>query len=625
MNENLSLLTARVLRAAGIACIPVSENKQPLLQNWKIYQRGVPSEGALSMWFSHGGNIAAIGGDIQCIDFDTKYSHSAYDDFCALAAECGMSDVLARCVLQKTPSGGRHLIFKSVRNMGNLKLAKCADGNVAIETRGDGGYFLVAPSKGYQILRGRLSALPELSEGERDALLEIARYFDAKPKAAEPQHAGRGVSAGDDYDARADVPALLRTRGWTQVGAYGWRRPGKKNGISATWNKVPNRFYVFSTSTEFEAEHVYRPWHIFAILECGGDFSKAAKTLAAQGYGESVRSASAAFLSSGQPLPPHAQEALNVPIRLFSEAVRDPKSSAMPPEVVRGIVHRGCKLILSAPSKARKSWIMLDLGISVAAGARWLGYETVQSPVLHVDFELKEAFFNDRVSQILEAKFARDESALPFYTFCLRGKRTSVSAIISKIGDFVKEHNIGLITFDPVYRLATGLDENKAAEVSELLFALEELADKCDAAVAFAHHYAKGNSSAKESIDRASGSGVWARDPDALLMLTPHETDGAYVLESHLRNCPPLPPVVIQWQTPVFERNPLLNPDDLKGMKKEKAKKNFTTMDLLRAMSILKVDVIDKAALPKVSQVMGASGPTVIQLWKSVEKSRKGN
>ena len=619
--------TAHLLRAAAVACIPVSEVKQPLLQNWKIYQSGVPSEKALDMWFSRGENIAAVGGDLQCIDFDTKYSPAAYDDFCSLASECGLSDVLARCILQKTPSGGRHLIFKSARNMGNLKLAKCPDGNVAIETRGDGGYFLVAPSKGYEILRGSFADIPEISEGERDALLEIARYFDAKPKSAEPQNAAREISAGDDYDSRADVPALLRAHGWTQVGSHGWRRPGKKSGISATWNKVPNRFYVFSTSTDFEAEHVYRPWHVFAVLECGGDFSAAAKSLAEQGYGNQARPRSPNFANAAvreAPQTLRASATLKVPIRLFCEAVKDPKASAVPPEVVKGIVHRGCKLILSAPSKARKSWIMLDLGISVAAGARWLGYETVQSAVLHVDFELKEAFFNDRVSQILEAKFARDESSLPFYTLCLRGKRTSIPAIIALLEEFVREHNIGLIIFDPVYRLATGLDENKASEVSELLFALEELADKCNAAIAFAHHYAKGNSSAKESIDRASGSGVWARDPDALLMLTPHETDGAYVLESHLRNCPPLPPVVIQWQTPLFERNPMLNPEDLKGMEKDKNKKKaFTTMDLIKAMALLKVDVVNKATLPQVCQLMGASGSTVIRLWKAIEKTRK--
>ena len=628
MDNPASLQTARLLRAADIACIPVSESKQPLLQNWKIYQSGVPSDGAIAMWFSHGENIAAIGGDLQCIDFDTKYSPAAYENFCALASDCGMSDVVARCILQKTPSGGRHLIFKSARNMGNLKLAKCPDGNVAIETRGDGGYFLVAPSKGYEILRGSLSSIPEISEGERDALLEIARYFDARPKSAEPSAAGRELSVGDDYDSRADVPALLRAHGWVQVGKYGWRRPGKTSGISATWDKVPNRFYVFSTSTEFETEHVYRPWHVFAVLECGGDFSEAAKKLAASGYGEPARPRSREFTKLAVRSAPQTlcdTPPLNVPIRLFCEAIKDPKTTAVPPEVVKGIVHRGCKLILSAPSKARKSWIMLDLAISVAAGARWLGYETVQSPVLHVDFELKEAFFNDRVSQILEAKFARDESSLPLYTFCLRGKRTSVSAIIGQIETFVKERNIGLIIFDPVYRLATGLDENKASEVSELLFALEELADKCNAAIAFAHHYAKGNSSAKESIDRASGSGVWARDPDALLMLTPHETDGAYVLESHLRNCPPLPPVVIQWQTPVFERNPALNPEDLKGMDKEKNKKKaFTTLDLARAMALLKVDVVNKATLPQVCQLMGASGAVVIRLWKAVEKERKG-
>lgn len=631
MSNNPTLDTAQTLRAEGIAAIPVSETKQPTLGRWQQYQHSLPSPAALDMWFARGGNLALIAGDVQCIDFDTKYSPTAYDDFCALACECGLSDIVSRCILQKTPSGGRHLVFKSARNMGNLKLAKCENGNVAIETRGDGGYFLIAPSKGYQILRGSFAAIPEITQSERDALLEVARYFDARPKNREADARTQYPSAGDDYDAKADVPALLAAHGWQKVGAYGWRRPGKRDGISATWDKVPGRFYVFTTSTDFESEHVYRPWHVYAVLEHHGDFSAAAKALAAQGYGaptiptaQATTAQTFAERARKSPLAP-SEPARPLPTpRLYSDAVRRPEAVIRPEEVVCGIVHRGCKLILSAPSKARKSWIMLDLGISVAAGARWLGYETVQTPVLHVDFELLEPFFLDRVSQIIEAKFGHHPD-LPYYTLCLRGLRTSAGAIVETVKNFVRSNKVGLIIFDPVYRLATGLDENKAADVSELLFALEELAKESGAAIAFAHHYAKGNAGAKESIDRASGSGVWARDPDALMMLTPHEVDGAYVLESHLRNCPPQQSVVIQWSTPIFERNTLLSPDALKGTEKDKKKRTFTTMDLIAAMAVLKVENIDKTNCAKLAQIMGASQAQVIRLWTAVKKQTREN
>ena len=46
-----------------------------------------------------------------------------------------------------------------------------------------------------------------------------------------------------------------------------------------------------------------------------------------------------------------------------------------------------------------------------------------------------------------------------------------------------------------------------------------------------AGHFAKGNASAKGTIDRISGSGVFARDPDSLVVFTRHEEEGAFVVE----------------------------------------------------------------------------------------------
>lgn len=105
-----------------------------------------------------------------------------------------------------------------------------------------------------------------------------------------------GLTPGDDYDQRGDWQSVLRRHGWTSHGEHHWTRPGKSRGISATWNTIaekPNRFYVFTSSADgFEARHTYRPWHIYANLEHGGDFSKASKALYAQNYGARVQSLS---------------------------------------------------------------------------------------------------------------------------------------------------------------------------------------------------------------------------------------------------------------------------------------------------------------------------------------------
>src|ERR1051326_1856867 len=79
-----------------------------------------------------------------------------------------------------------------------------------------------------------------------------------------------------------------------------------------------------------------------------------------------------------------------------------------------------------------------------------------------------------------------------------------------------------------------------------------------------ASHFAKGNASAKESIDRISGSGVFARDPDSLITFTKHEEEGAFTVEMVLRNLPPVEPFVVRWHPPLFRRADELDPTKLK-------------------------------------------------------------
>ena len=93
---------------------------------------------------------------------------------------------------------------------------------------------------------------------------------------------------------------------------------------------------------------------------------------------------------------------------------------------------------------------------------------------------------------------------------------------------------------------------------------IERLEERTGAAVLYAHHFTKGNAANKKAIDRMSGSGVFARDADTIITLTEHVEDGCYVLETTLRNFPPQPPFVIQWEFPIFVERPDLDPADLK-------------------------------------------------------------
>ena len=331
MTDTLS--TATALRAAGVACIPCKKDKRPTIK-WAEFQHRLPTEVELKTFFGAGDtSIAVIAHDVFCLDFDEKYRRGILAEYAKRAEEVGLDELIGRLILQQTPSGGYHLVFRCDFGVevGNLKLACKANREVMIETRGAGGYFLIAPSEGYQLIRGDWAAIPEVTEEERDALISLARSFDeTAPKEATPPPpsslAADGATPGDDYDARADIPELLRAHGWTHASGKYWTRPGKTRGISASWDVIPRRLWVFSTSTEFEPQHVYRPWHVFAILCHAGDFKAAARELRKLGYGgqRQQHASSAALPDIGIPTsegePPAAEGMELTPEQAKAEA-----------------------------------------------------------------------------------------------------------------------------------------------------------------------------------------------------------------------------------------------------------------------------------------------------------------
>lgn len=397
---------------------------------------------------------------------------------------------------------------------------------------------------------------------------------------------------------------------------------------------------MFSSSTPFEPNTAYKPWHVFAVLKCGGDFRRAAGELSRMGYGlhsRTISTTSDAYPQVSEKFGKlakkdgtmvgnfdHINDVKLPPILKYTEALSKPECNRIPDEVICGVLHRGCKMILSAPSKARKSWTMLELGLSVAGGQYWMGIATMQTPVLYIDFEFLYGLFSERRNKILKAKYGDMDIDLPFYELILRGYDASFRAIKKHIETFCREKEIGLIIFDPVYKLADDFDENKAKDVAALLREFEKLAASLNAAIGFAHHFAKGNSSEKGSIDRASGSGVWAREPDALLMITPLD-DENYTLEMHLRNFPQKPPVAVFWNDGVWEVNPNVDVEEeiVERAHKPRGRPScgVTASDLKKLLESRNESSVSQSNIEILASKFGVSTRTVHKLWKQLKNS----
>jgi hypothetical protein len=207
--------------------------------------------------------------------------------------------------------------------------------------------------------------------------------------------------------------------------------------------------------------------------------------------------------------------------------------------------------------------LLLDLAISVATGTEWWGRRTTSGRVLYVNLEIQRPFFAKRIRSICGAR-SITISPGELDVWNLRGYAADLDELVVKILKKIMDKRYALIILDPIYKCLGDRDENKAGDIAGLMNAIERLTVESGAAVAFGAHFSKGNQSMKESIDRIGGSGVYARDPDTILVMTQHQEEDAFTIEATLRNLPPVDPFCVSWTFPVMKLADELDPAELK-------------------------------------------------------------
>ena len=347
-NQNHRRDFAMKLLEAGLCVLPaVTKEKQPV-GKWKIYQRALPNEVELTRMLRDGDGLClvsgAVSGNLEVIDFDM--AGELYPAWCE-AVDAASPGLRERLYVEHTPSGGVHVIYRCEDAVeGNTKLAQRSvpcesedDVEIAgksykprkradtetfhvvlapIETRGEGGICLVAPSPNYVCQQGSLLTLPVLSAAEhavlRDAAIGLNEYVPPVTPWTHAKASGVAKHAdsdgdlrpGDDFNQRGDVREVLIKHGWRLVrpgeNEY-WSRPGKSVGTSATLKA--GVFYVHSTNaTPFEPLEAYPPFGVFALLEHDGNFSKAARALRKLGYGSKTSPTQGSVMKKTAPTTP---------------------------------------------------------------------------------------------------------------------------------------------------------------------------------------------------------------------------------------------------------------------------------------------------------------------------------
>lgn len=213
-------------------------------------------------------------------------------------------------------------------------------------------------------------------------------------------------------------------------------------------------------------------------------------------------------------------------IESVSDDLPDPENMAdawdnlpqLAPPLIEGVLRQGHKLLLAGPSKAGKSYALIELCCSIAEGRPWLGFSCAQGKVMYVNLELDRASCLHRFRDVYEAMGLSPQHLGSIDIWNLRGRSIPMDKLAPKLIRRAMKKNYIAIIIDPIYKIITG-DENSADQMAKFCNQFDKVCTELGCAVIYCHHHSKGSQGNKRSMDRASGSGVFARDPDALLDL----------------------------------------------------------------------------------------------------------
>ena len=227
---------------------------------------------------------------------------------------------------------------------------------------------------------------------------------------------------------------------------------------------------------------------------------------------------------------------------------------SLPEELITGILRHGHKMLISGSSKAGKSFLLMELCIALAEGKPWLGFPCKKGRVLYVNLEIDPASAINRFLKIYDALSLPIRNAGNIVIWNLRGHAVPLDQLVPKLIRRVRDQHFDAIIIDPIYKVITG-DENNASEMGAFCNQFDRICTETGCSTIYCHHHSKGAQGMKRAMDRASGSGVFARDPDAQLDMIQLELtddlknyvrDGnatAWRLESSLREFANIQPV----------------------------------------------------------------------------------
>jgi len=212
------------------------------------------------------------------------------------------------------------------------------------------------------------------------------------------------------------------------------------------------------------------------------------------------------------------------------------------------------------------SWLVLALAMAVATGRRWLDtFETIAGRVLILDNELHRETIAHRVPQVAAAlDVGMDEIRDRIEVHSQRGRLRDILSMAAYF-DALEPGRYAMVILDAMYRfMPVGTDENDNGTMASIYNRIDAFADRLGCCFVVVHHTTKGNQSAKSVTDVGAGAGSQSRATDTHVVMRPHQEPKAVVLEAAVRSWPPVKPIVLRWEFPVWRAAPDLDPSALR-------------------------------------------------------------
>jgi len=527
------LETALSYHRAGHHVLPVKEDKSPDIQgSWKQYMDKQTEEDVSRLFSVPRWGIAIIGGigGLEIIDIDCKYDLTGKLelDFIKSCDELnGNNPPVVSLAMSRTKSGGYHLYYRCPDPGSSKKLAmrpateaEQAAGDqklVLLETKGVGGYVVVAPSPGYEMQFGDLCNIPTITQQTRNTIIQAARSFDELPEpvyekpprqAYTPPPTGTSVTPWDDYNDRVSPIDVLQQYGWTAVYQHGekvfMKRPGKTDAkTSGNYHEGRKVFVCHTTSTPLPAEKGLTAWSIYKHYAHAGDAVAAAKQLYADGYGTRYERVEVQPQAAPVLTPEVVQEKENDLIAKvwatrfdFNAPIREEDAiltrTSWEDDKTYKVAGYGQIGVIVGEQKSGKTFVLRHMVASaLAKGSPFLSFSLRLRPMQNIvffDTEQSEYFFKYTQRDMQELAGVCNPAG--YYAFHLRQftrseRVTALRRIVEQIG------NVGLIVIDGIVDLCEDFLDSKASvnTVQELM----TLSDTTGALILTVLHVTKQN------------------------------------------------------------------------------------------------------------------------------------